>query len=79
MKGNFQREWVNACKDSLNTSCDFGYATDMIEMMLLGLVAHPFGRKIKYDGVTDCPEANSPLGNLSSALQILVDRPGRVF
>ena len=65
MKGNFQQEWFNACKGDLKTSCDFGYATDMIEMMLLGLVAYRVGRKIKYDGaagrVTDCPDANELL------------------
>lgn len=58
----FQQEWINACKGDLKTSCNFGYATDMIEMMLLGLVAYRAGKKIKYDGatgqVTDCPEAN---------------------
>jgi predicted dehydrogenase len=62
---NFQQEWITACKGSLKTSCDFGYASDMIEMMLLGLVAYRVGRKIKYDGaagrVTDCPEANGLL------------------
>jgi hypothetical protein len=62
---NFQQEWISACKGSLRTSCDFGYASDMIEMMLLGLVAYRVGRKIKYDGaagrVTDCPEANELL------------------
>jgi hypothetical protein len=62
---NFQQEWITACKGSLKTSCDFGYASDMIEMMLLGLVAYRVGRKIKYDGatgrVTDCPEANELL------------------
>jgi predicted dehydrogenase len=62
---NFQQEWIRACKGNLKTSCDFGYASDMIEMMLLGLVAYRVGRKIKYDGaagqVTDCPEANELL------------------
>lgn len=60
--GIFQEEWIRACKGNLKTSCDFGYATDMIEMMLLGLVAYRAGKKIKYDGTTgqstDCPEAN---------------------
>jgi predicted dehydrogenase len=60
--GNFQQQWINACKGNLKTSCDFGYASDMIEMMLLGLVAYRAGKKIKYDGaagvVTDCAEAN---------------------
>jgi hypothetical protein len=63
--GDFQQEWIKACKGSLKTSCDFGYASDMIEMMLLGLVAYRVGRKIKYDGatgrVTDCAEANDLL------------------
>jgi predicted dehydrogenase len=63
--GNFQTQWINACKGNLQTSCNFGYATDMIEMMLLGLVAYRAGRKIQYDGaagqVTDCAEANDYL------------------
>lgn len=65
MKGNFQQEWISACKGDLKTSCDFGYGTDMIEMMLLGLVAYRVGRKIKYDGATgrvlDCSEGNELL------------------
>jgi predicted dehydrogenase len=63
--GNFQTQWVKACKGDLKTSCDFGYASDMIETMLLGLVAYRVGKKIKYDGiagqVTDSPEANQLL------------------
>ena len=59
------RDWINACKGSLKTSCDFEYGGKMIEMMLLGLVAYRVGRKISYDGaagrVTDCPEANESL------------------
>jgi predicted dehydrogenase len=61
MRGGFQREWINACKGSLKTSCDFDYGGKMIEMMLLGLVAYRVGKKFSYDGatgqVTDCPEA----------------------
>jgi len=61
----FQQEWINACKGSLKTSCDFDYGGKMIEMMLLGLVAYRVGKKISYDGnagrVTDCPEANELL------------------
>jgi predicted dehydrogenase len=64
-RSNFQLEWINACKGNLKTSCDFGYASDMIEMMLLGLVAYRVGRKIKYDGatgrVTDCADAGELL------------------
>jgi len=63
--GNFQLQWINACKGSLKTACDFDYGAKMIEMLLLGLVAYRVGRKIKYDGaagrVTDCPEANELL------------------
>jgi len=63
--GNFQQEWIKACKGNLKTSCNFGYATDMIEMMLLGLVAYRVGKKINYDAtagrVTDCGEANDLL------------------
>jgi predicted dehydrogenase len=63
--GNFQREWINACKGNLKTSCDFEYSGNMIEQMLLGLVAFRVGKKISYDGaagkVTDNPEANELL------------------
>ncbi|HEY3861781.1 MAG TPA: Gfo/Idh/MocA family oxidoreductase [Verrucomicrobiae bacterium] len=63
--GNFQQQWIDACKGSLKTSCDFGYASNMIEMMLLGLAAYRVGRKIAYDGATgqctDCPEASQYL------------------
>jgi predicted dehydrogenase len=65
--GDFQRQWINACKGNLQTSCNFGYASDMIEMMLLGLVAYRTGKKIQYDGVagrvTDSPEANEYLSH----------------
>jgi predicted dehydrogenase len=64
--GNFQRQWINACKTDLKTSCDFDYGGKMIEMMLLGLVAYRAGKKIAYDGaagrVTDAPECNELLG-----------------
>jgi hypothetical protein len=63
--GNFQKQWINACKGSLKTSCDFDYGGKMIEMMLLGLVAYRAGKKISYDGaagrVTDSPEADKLL------------------
>jgi len=63
--GNFQRQWMNACKGDLKTSCNFEYAGNMIEMMMLGLVAYRVGKKIKYDGasgaVTDCAEAGELL------------------
>jgi predicted dehydrogenase len=63
--GDFQRQWINACKGNLQTSCDFDYGGKMIEMMNLGLVAYRVGKKISYDGtagrVTDLDEANALL------------------
>ena len=63
--GNFQTEWIKACKGDLKTSCDFKYGGDCIEMMLLGLVAYRVGKKLEYDGaagrVTNSPEANDLL------------------
>ncbi|HYG35690.1 MAG TPA: Gfo/Idh/MocA family oxidoreductase [Clostridia bacterium] len=63
--GNFQKQWINACKGSLKTSCDFDYGGKMIEMMMLGLVAYRVGKKVSYDGAngrcTDCSEANELL------------------
>lgn len=63
--GNFQKQWINACKGNLKTSCDFDYGGKMIEMLMLGLVAYRVGKKISYDGaagrVTDNPEANELL------------------
>ncbi len=59
----FQREWIDACKGGLKTSCDFVYGGDLIEQMLLGLVAYRVGKRIEYDGaagrVTNAPEANA--------------------
>ena len=65
--GHFQEQWLNACKNpSLKTACDFEYSGDMIEQLLLGLVAYRVGKKLAYDGatgkVTNCPEANALLG-----------------
>lgn len=64
--GHFQKQWINACKDtSLKTACDFEYSGNMIEQLVLGLVAYRVGKKLKYDGaagrVTNCPEANELL------------------
>ena len=63
--GNFQKQWINACKGSLKTACDFEYSGNMIEQMLLGLVAYRVGKKLDYDGatgqVTNSPEANALL------------------
>ena len=62
--GDFQKQWIKACKGSLKTACDFEYSANLIETMLLGLVAYRVGKKISYDGakgVTDSPEANELL------------------
>ena len=61
--GEFQKQWLDACRNPrLPTACDFGYSADMIEQMLLGLVAYRAGKKIEYDSVagkvTNLPEAN---------------------
>jgi predicted dehydrogenase len=63
--GNFQKQWIKACKGSLKTACDFEYSGNMIEQMLLGMVAYRVGKKIAYDPaegkVTNSPEANDLL------------------
>ncbi len=50
--GHFQKEWTNACKTDLKTSCDFDYGGTALEQMLLGLVAYRVGKKLDYDGAT---------------------------
>lgn len=64
--GHFQKEWINACKTGKKTHCDFEYAANAIEMMLLGLVAYRVGKKLDYDGKTgrvkNSSEANALLG-----------------
>lgn len=63
--GQFLKEWSNACKTDLKTSCDADYSGHMIEQMLLGHVAYRVGKKIDYDGatgrVTNSAEANDLL------------------
>ena len=50
--GDFQKEWIDACKGDLKTSCDFEYSGNLMEQMLLGLVAYKTGDTIEYDGET---------------------------
>jgi len=63
--GGFQEQWIRACKSDLKTSCDFEYSGNMIEQMMLGLVAYRLGKKIRYDGAAgkaiDNAEANALL------------------
>jgi predicted dehydrogenase len=60
--GNFQQQWINACKTDLKTSCDFEYNGNLTESMMLGLVAYRAGKKLTYDPaagrITNAPEAN---------------------
>jgi|GEM_PF-1970628 len=50
--GDFQREWINACKGDLQTSCNFDYNGLLTEQMALGLAAYRAGQKVTYDGKT---------------------------
>ena len=60
--GDFQQEWINACKTDLVTSCNFDYGGSLNEMMVLGLVAYRVGKKLDYDGETG-QVTNSTEGN----------------
>ena len=55
--GHFQKQWINACKNGGKTACDFEYSGNMIEQLLLGLVAYRVGKKID----TTAPKAASPI------------------
>ena len=63
--GNFQQEWLDACKGDLKTSCDLDYSGAMMEQLTLGLVSYRAGERIEYDGkkgrVTNSQKANSLL------------------
>lgn len=63
--GLFQQQWLDACKGDLKTACDFDYSGDLIEQMLLGLVAYRHGERIEYDSakgrVTNSDAANELL------------------
>jgi predicted dehydrogenase len=63
--GNFQKQWINAAKGNLQTACNFEYSGNLIETVLVGMVAYRAGRKIKYDGaagkVIGDPEADALL------------------
>ena len=60
--GDFQQEWITACKTDLKTSCDFDYAGPKMELMMLGLVAYRAKKELEYDGakgeVTNDANAN---------------------
>lgn len=78
--GHFQKEWTNACKGNLKTSCDFDYNGTMAERMLLGLAAYRAGKKLEYDGaigrVTNHARANEYLGQCrDNAVQTFAELP----
>ncbi|MBN1999000.1 Gfo/Idh/MocA family oxidoreductase [candidate division KSB1 bacterium] len=62
--GGFQQEWIDACKGDKKTSCDFEYSGNLIEMMLLGLVAYRVGKKLDYDPVSGTVTNSSEGENL---------------
>jgi predicted dehydrogenase len=63
--GGFMKEWIDAAKGDLKTSCNFDYSCVMMEQMHLGLVAYRAGKRLEYDGakgqVTNSAEANDLL------------------
>ena len=63
--GHFQKQWLTACRGSMKTACDFEYSANMIEQLLLGLVAYRHGGKLDYDGaagrITNDEAANALL------------------
>jgi len=63
--GDFQQEWIDACKSDLKTTCDLDYSGTMMEQLMLGLVAYRVGKELKYDGekgyVENSDEANELL------------------
>jgi hypothetical protein len=56
--GNFQKQWINAAKGSLKTTCDFEYSANYLETVLVGMVAYRVGKKIQYD-----PEKGQVIGD----------------
>ncbi len=63
--GDFQEEWIHACKTDLKTSCNLDRAGTMMEQLMLGLVAYRAKDKIEYDAesgrVTNNDAANAYL------------------
>ena len=55
-------EWIRACKQGTETTCNFDYSGALAEAVLLGCVAHKAGKRIEWDAkamkITNAPEAN---------------------
>ena len=64
--GDFQQEWISACKGDLRTSCDFEYAGNMMEQLVLGLVAYRTGGTLEYDSESGQVKNNSKANELLS-------------
>ena len=43
------REWLQACKTGSSTTCNFAYASELTEAVLLGNVAYRTGHKLEWD------------------------------
>ncbi len=54
-------EWIRACKTGQQTTCHFGYAGPLTEVVLLGNVAYRGGERIEWDRarmrIPNAPEA----------------------
>lgn len=60
--GGFMKQWIDAAKGDLKTSCNFDYGGKLIETMLLGLVAYRTGESIDYNGASG-KVTNSAVGD----------------
>ncbi|KAA5542655.1 Gfo/Idh/MocA family oxidoreductase [Roseiconus nitratireducens] len=57
------REWIQACKEGGETTCNFDYSGALTESVLLGNVAFRAGKPLRWDAkqlrATNCPEADA--------------------
>lgn len=57
------KEWVEACKGSGATTCNFDYSGALAEAVLLGNVSYRVGQPLEWDAkalkATNCPEADA--------------------
>jgi len=70
--GNFQTDWIKACKDpSRKTACDFEYSGNMMEMMMLGLVAYRVKQQLGHDGKLEYDGKAGKITNFDKANKLL--------
>ena len=59
------QEWVDAIKDNSLPGSHFGYAAELTEMALVGVLAQRFAAKIEYDSenmkITNRPDIDASL------------------